>query len=59
MIQIIKILFISLVKVPYPVVIKPHVVTVPVHHHPIHTEEHKHHESHSHSHHEEHDDKDW
>lgn len=44
---------------PYPVVIKPHVVTVPVHHHPVHTEEHQHHVSNSHSHHEEHDDKDW
>lgn len=29
-------------KVPYPVVVKPHVVTVPVHHTPVHTEEHQH-----------------
>lgn len=30
----------------YPVIVKPHVVTVPVHHVPHHTSEHKHHETH-------------
>lgn len=51
---------INVVKVPYPVVIKPHIVTVPVHHNPVHTEEHQHHESHHHeSHHEKDEDKDW
>lgn len=30
------------VKVPYPFVVKPHVVSVPVHHYPVHTQEHQH-----------------
>ena len=32
------------VKVPYPVIIKPHIVQIPIHKYPVHSSEHKHHE---------------
>ena len=33
------------VKVPYPVIIKPHIVEIPIHKYPVHSSEHKHHEN--------------
>jgi hypothetical protein len=40
------------IKVPYPVVVKPHVVEIPIHKYPIHSSEHKHHETKAKEHHE-------
>jgi hypothetical protein len=42
------------IKSPYPVVIKPYIVKVPVHHYPVHTSEHQHHDDHHDSHYDEH-----
>jgi hypothetical protein len=40
------------IKVPYPVVVKPHVVEIPIHKYPVHSSEHKHHETKAKEHHE-------